>query len=195
MNFEERDPGDRRRLRRRVLEERDALLRDRHRAVLLALDGRGAPEIASMLGRSRRSVQDWCYRYRDGGLDALLPKPRGRIKPKLPLEQHDAFKARMLAGPTDADEGRCTLRGLDAVRILEREFGVKYSLPGVYCLLHRLGLSSLKPRPRHRKSDPEQQERWLENAPLLSGRWRRSTPACPFRSGSKTSFAQVSRAR
>jgi len=169
MNVIEREPGDRRRLEQRVRDERDALLRDRHRAVLLALDGHGALWIASTLGRSRRSVQDWCYRYRDGGIEALLPRPRGRMKPKLPPEQHAAFKRRMLAGPTEVDGGRCTLRGLDAVRILEKEFGVKYSLPGVYCLLHRLGLSSLKPRPKHRKSDPEAQERWLEEAPLLSG--------------------------
>ena len=33
------------------------------------------------------------------------------------------------------------LRGEDACRILEREFGVRYTLDGVYDLLHRLKLS------------------------------------------------------
>ena len=56
----------------------------------------------------------------------------------------------------------------DARRIIEGEFGVKYSLPGVYVLLHRLGLSSLVPRPRHKKNDPEKMRQWLEEAPLLS---------------------------
>ena len=74
----------------------------------------------------------------------------------------------MLAGPTEADGGKCTPRGLDAVRILEAEFGVKYPLPGVRCLLHRPGLSGLEPRPKHRKGDPEAQGRWLEDAPPLS---------------------------
>lgn len=170
MNIIERQPGDRQRLEQRVRHERSALLRDRHRAVLLALDGHEAVEIAAMLGRARRSVQDWCYRYRDAGLEALLPRPRGRQAPKLPVCQHQAFRRRFLAGPTNRDGGVCTLRGRDAVRILEREFGVKYSLPGVYCLLHRLGLSCLRPRPRHRKADPEQQARWLQEAPLLSAR-------------------------
>lgn len=171
MNIIERQPGDRQRLRQCVRSERSALLRDRHRAVLLALDGHEAIEIARMLGRSRRAVQDWCYRYRDSGLDALLPRPRGRQAPKLPVERQEAFRRRFLAGPTEADAQHgslATLRGRDAVRILEQEFGVKYSLPGVYCLLHRLGLSCLRPRPRHRKADPQAQQEWLEQAPLLS---------------------------
>lgn len=168
MHVLERQPGDRRRLGDLARREKQAVLRDRYRAVGLALDGEEAPAIAARLGRARRPVQRWVYLYRDGGLDALLPRPRGRMRPKLPPERHEAFKRRMLAGPTEADEGRCTLRGLDAVRILEAEFGVRYSLPGVYCLLHRLGLSCLKPRPIHRKADPEARERWVEDAPLLS---------------------------
>ncbi len=170
MNITERQPGDRQRLLDLARRERSSLLRDRYRAVALALGGEAAPAIAAKLGRARRPVQRWAYLYRDGGTEALLPRTRGRRPTKLPCDQEQAFKTRMLAGPTDADEGRCTLRGLDAVRILETEFGVKYSLPGVYCLLHRLGLSSLKPRPIHRKADPAAQEKWLEEAPLLSGR-------------------------
>ena len=60
----------------------------------------------------------------------------------------------MLGGATEADGGVCSLRGVDAVRILEAEFGVRYTLDGVYDLLHRLRLSCLVPRPRHRKNDP-----------------------------------------
>jgi hypothetical protein len=49
------------------------------------------------------------------------------------------------------------LRGVDVQRILANEFGLLRSLSGVYHLLHRLGYSDLRPRPRHRKADPEQQ--------------------------------------
>jgi transposase len=76
----------------------------------------------------------------------------------------------MLAGPTERDGGVCTLRGRDAVRILQQEFGVSYSLEGVYDLLERLNLSCLKPRPRHRKNDPQAMKTWLERAPFLSAR-------------------------
>jgi hypothetical protein len=50
---------------------------------------------------------------------------------KLPRDQEAAFKARMLAGVTPADEGLCTLRGKEARRILQKEFGKHYTLGGV----------------------------------------------------------------
>ena len=71
-------------------------------------------------------------------------------------------------GPTEADGGVCTLRGLDAVAVLEREFGVAYSLKGAYDLLHRLGFSCLRPRSRHRKNEPAAMDQFRRDAPLLS---------------------------
>lgn len=167
MNVNQRMPGDRDRLKRLINSERDALRRDRYRAVLLALDGGEAAKIAVILGRSRRSVQDWVYAYRDGGIDNIHPPKRPGRTPKLPREREGELRARLDAGPTEAD-GVCTLRGRDVVRILEREFGVKYSLDGAYDLLERLGYTCQSPRPRHEKRDPEAQDRFKRAAPLLS---------------------------
>lgn len=135
--------------------------------MLLAIDGLKAPDIADRVGRSRRFVQRWCYAYRDHGLEGLTPRPMPGRPPTLPADQHQAFKQRILAGPTQ-DDGVCTLRGADAQRILEEEFGVRYSLNGVYKLLHHLNLSVLVPRPEHRKSDPQAMKQWVERAPFLS---------------------------
>ncbi|MDB5290615.1 MAG: family transposase [Phycisphaerales bacterium] len=121
-----------------------------------------------MLGRSRRFVQEWAYAYRDGGIEAIRPGKSSGRPPRLPRDKEQAFRARVLAGPAEADGGVCALRGVDAMRILEKEFGVRYSLDGVYDLLHRLRLSCLVPRPRHRKNDPEAMRQWLDSAPLLS---------------------------
>jgi transposase len=170
LRITEREPGDVAELERRAAAERDALRRDRYRAVVLALEGRAAAEVASALGRSRRGVQQWAYRYRDGGADAVQPKRRAGRAPRLPREQEPALAARLDAGPTPADNGVCTLRGKDVVRILEQEFGVKYTPAGAYELLERLGYSCLAPRPRHEKGDPAEQERFRAAAPLLSGR-------------------------
>ena len=41
---------------------------------------------------------------------------------------------------------------------LAHEFGVLRSLAGIYHLLHRLGYSYLRPRPRHRLANPQAQE-------------------------------------
>jgi transposase len=169
MLVRERDAGDLGRLQALMHRERDALRRDRYRAVTLALQRKQAVEIADRLDRSRRSVQDWVYAYRDGGLDAIHPRPRPGRKPKLPRERESELKARLDAGPRPED-GVCTLRGKDVVRILEAEFGVTYSLDGVYDLLERLNYSCLSPRPRHEKNDPAPQQQFKEQAPFLSGR-------------------------
>ena len=167
MRLTERVLGDIERLRQWAAAERDALRRDRYRAVLLALDGLDAVEIAGALGRSRRSVQDWAYAYRDGGIDAVQPKPRPGRAPKLPRDREAALKARLDAGPLPQD-GVCALRGRDVVSILEKEFGVRYSLGGVYDLLERIGYACLTPRPLHEKSDPQAIADFTTRAPFLS---------------------------
>jgi len=169
MDIVEREPGDRQQLSERIRREKNASRRDRYRAVWLALEGRDAPTIAAKLGRSRRRVQGWVYAYRDGGLEALHPKPRPGRPTKLPRPHEAKLKARLEAGPCE-DDGVCTLRGEDIRRILEREFGVVYSLNGVYDLLARLGYSCLAPRPRHEKADPKAQTQFREQSPLLSKR-------------------------
>ena len=166
------DPADLLTLQERVRSEANAKQRDRLRAVLLAAEGEDGQElegddIAKRLGRSPRFVDQWLARYRIGGLTAIKPGKAKGQKPKLPVEKQAAFKARLQSGPTEADAGVCTLRGLDAQRILEQEFGVEMGLSGVYELMHRLNLSCLKRRPQHRKNDPKAVADWLERAPVL----------------------------
>ena len=179
MDVTFRQQSDSERLAELIGSQSNARQRDRLRAALLASQGQETLAIAAMLGRSRRFVQQWAYAYRDGGIEAIRPgKSTGRPT-ILPSDQEQAFKERMLAGPTDADGGVCTLRGIDARRILEKEYGVKYSLDGVYDLLHRLKLSCLVPRPTHRKNAPQAMQAWVEAAPLLSRKSKRNTPTSP----------------
>lgn len=167
MRVTERAPGDIDELRRLAAGERDAMRRDRYRAVVLALGGGEAAGIAAALGRGRRNVQKWVYAYRDGGVAAVQPPRRKGRTPKLPRESEPAFKARLDAGAVPGD-GVCTLRGADVVAVLEREFGAKYTLGGAYDLLDRLGYSCLRPRPKHEKADPAAAEAFKASAPLLS---------------------------
>jgi len=159
-------PDDAQTLDRLIRCETNAKQRDRYRVVRLATAGEQTKTIMHMLGRSRGFVQDWAYAYRDGGLDAIAVKPQPGRPPTLPADQHDAFRQRVLDGPTE-DDGVAALKGADFVRILEEEFGVNYTLNGVYELLGRLGLSFLSPRPEHRKSDPQAMAKWVERAPFL----------------------------
>jgi transposase len=167
MNVTLHHPEDLQRLRDISHKEHNAKQRDRYRAVLLALQGQTAEAIMNTLDRSRNFVQRWVYAYRDNGIDAICPRRQTGRPRKLTELEEVQLRERILAGPRQQD-AVCSLRGKDARRILESEFGVQYSLAGVYVLLHRLGLSSLVPRPRHRKNDPEKMRQWLQEAPLLS---------------------------
>lgn len=172
------DEMDRPRLEVLVRSEANAKQRDRYRAVLLAMgegesDGaaeREGDEIAEMIGRSPRFVDEWVGRYRRGGLAALVPRKQPGRRPKLTPEQEAKLRARLDAAARDGppvEDGVCTLRGKDVCRIIEQEFGVTHTLGGIYDVLRRLGYSSLVPRPRHRKNDPAAMAQFQQDAPLL----------------------------
>ncbi len=167
MDVTTQHPNDIDELIRRIRNTRNAKQRDRYRAVLLAIRGLTAPQIMDKLDRSRAFVQRWTYIYRDHGLEAMYEKPRSGAPPKLRREDEQAFKDRLNGGPLETD-GVCTLRGKDVQRILKEEFGARYTLDGAYAVLHRLGFSCLRPRPKHRKNDPQKMAQWVNDAPLVS---------------------------
>ena len=167
MNVRIRHPNDLQRLSDIIRKEANAKQRDRYRAVLLALEGQTTEAIVTTLGRSRRFVQRWVYVYRDDGIDAISPKRQTGRPRKLTESEEVQLRERVLAA-VKPEDAVCSLRGPDIRRIIKNEFGVEYSLPAVYVVLHRLGLSCLQPRPRHKKNDPQKMRQWLQEAPLLS---------------------------
>jgi transposase len=166
----------------------------RHQAVVLALQGKAAAEIAGALDCGARTVQAWVARYNAGGVAALSERPRPGRPTTLPRDQEVRLRQRLDAPPRPED-GTCALHGPDIRRILEAEFGVLYTLQGVYDLLHRLGYSSLMPRPRHKGSDPEAQEAFKKGLPGGSPPSPRPTRSSGSRSGSRTRRGSVSRGR
>jgi transposase len=139
----------------------------RFRGIILATAGQSAARIAAALGCTPRAVQKWAHRYNQGGADALADRPGRGGKPRLDPAEHGRLRQRIEAGPTPED-GVCAFHNPDIRRILAAEFGVALGEQAVYDLLHRLGLSSLMPRPIHRKADPEAQEAFKKAPPRPS---------------------------
>ncbi len=194
MDVKERMAGDLEGLRTLAASERNAKQRDRLRAVALALDGELTEEIMTTLDRSKNFVQRWVYAYRDGGIEAIRAKKQTGRKRKLTKQQSDQLAERLDAGATEKD-AVCTLRGEDIRAIIQEMFDTSYSLNGVYALLHAMGYSRLRPRPRHEKNNPAAMEEWKKAAPLLSSASASSTPARKSRSGGRTKPASDRRAR
>src|SRR4051794_36262080 len=159
MHVEDHDPLDR--LQEAARGHRNTRTWPRVQAVILAKQGDPAPQIARALGVSRRAVQTWVAIYNRAGLEALPDRPHPGRRPILPRDQEARFLERIDAPPRPED-GVCELRGADIRRILEQEFAARYTLDGVYKLLHRLGYSDLMPRPQHPESDLEAQEFFKE---------------------------------
>ncbi len=148
-------------LQHRTSSIRDTKLWKRHQAVVLAIQGRSAKQIAEALGCSQWAVQKWVTRYNRLGPGALQERPRSGRPLRCDGPEVARFLQRVEAGPTP-EEGRSTFYGHDYQRILRDEFGVVMSLQAVYDLLHRLGFSSLMPRPQHKDSDEEVQALFKE---------------------------------
>jgi transposase len=166
----------------------------RFRAVVLARQGKSAPQIAEILDCGVRPVQRWTERYNKGGAEGLKERQgRGR-KPRLSAEQEPRFRARLDAGPTAADQ-TCAFHGKDFQRILEKEFGVLLKLGAVYCLLHRLGYSRVCPRPRHPDADPAAAEGFKKTRRIRCGTWPRPIRTRGWKSGSRTRPASDNRGR
>lgn len=192
MHVEERDGVDE--LRRLARSQSDARMRIRVQAIVLAKQGRTAVEIAETLGVSRRPVQAWVRRYNQSGVEGLRHRPGQRRREKLSAAEREQLVARLESGPRKEDQV-CALRGRDLQRILQDEFGKLYHLNGVYALLHRLGYSSLMPRPKHRKADPQAQEAFKKTSAPRSTRFAKPIPKSGWKSGFRMKRASASKAR
>jgi len=150
-------------LRIAVHETSDADERDRVRMVMHAKEGETGEAIAQRFGYTSRAVRKWVHRYNRGGLEGLKDLPRSGRPRHLDAAKEEEVRQRLDAGAKPED-GVCALRGADVRRILEEEFGARYSLGGAYVVLHRLGYSSLVPRPQHPEADPAAQEEFEKNS-------------------------------
>lgn len=157
--------------------EKNARLARRIHAVYLAAKGLSCPQIMTITGAARRTIQQWVRKYNKQGINGLKDKPRPGQPTKLPRKAELRFCERIEAAPTKKD-GVSVLNGPAIRRILECEFGVVYSMQGLYDLLHRLGYSCLCPRPQHEKADPQLQEQFKKTS---SKRWIKSNQPIPAR--------------
>ena len=192
MHVEVRDEAAE--LRRWARNEKNAKLAQRLRLVAFAMEGHASLEIGRWVDLSQRQVQHWVRRYNQGGVDGLKDQPGRGPNPMLAADEVTQLKARIDAGPAPND-GVCTLRGKEVQRILEEEFGKIRKLGAVYKLLHKLGYSSLAPRPQHRHADPAAQEAFKKTCRRMSSAFVANIPSSECNSSFRTKCDLVSKAR
>ena len=113
----------------------------RLQAVLLAKKGLTAPARSEMLPLSRRSVQNYVYRYNNNSLARLNDNYARDNRNMLTKEQRQALIDHFDRQALEPEGGT---RVADHVgNWVESQFNVLYSLFGFYKLLHNLGYSWL----------------------------------------------------
>jgi transposase len=107
----------------------------------------GLYAIAERLGRPRSVIQRWFDLFRQGGLERLLHKGRGKGTPsRLTAEAAAALRQKLKAGGWR--------RAVEAQRWLAETHGIVVGLATIYKYLKRLGARLKVPRPCHEKHDP-----------------------------------------
>ena len=131
-------------------------IRQRLPVVRFVKEGRSGTEVAALMNLHVTTVRKYVHQYNQDGLEGLRPHFRGGSRRMTP-DQEEQFQQRVYAGAQPEDDVN-VLHGRDWQRVLETELGLHYSLRAVYVILHRLRGSSLCPRPRHPKGNPEAQD-------------------------------------
>jgi len=124
--------------------------------------GKTYDEVAAMLHYSRNSIMKWVSKYQEKGINALLVTKTGRGKVSmLSKGMSIEFNEAVISLQENRQGGRIT--GKDVVKFVEEQYGVKYSVSGIYKVLSRMGLSWVSGRSIHTKANPEAQETFKKN--------------------------------
>lgn len=130
------------------------------RAVELKAKGWKQRDIAEALGVSKGAVSQWLKAAQEGGPEALRRRKAGGPKPRLSEGQVNQLPQVLQPGAEAFGfRGQVWTRG--RVRsVIQRVFGVTYSLKQVGRLLKRIGWSLQKPMERASQRDEAAIERW-----------------------------------
>lgn len=166
----------------------------RIRAVLSVARGNHVPSVARSMSVAERAVRHWVHGYNRRGLVGLQDQRKGR-RCRLGDSQIEKIRERLREG-AQPEDGVCSLRGRDIRRILEKEFHVRYGRSSIYYFLHhQLGMSYLKPRPLHRKTDPQAQAAFKKTSGKSCKNSGKRIRTDGSRSGSRTRAGSANKVR
>ena len=143
-----------------VKKKLDEAVRRRVRAGRMLLAGKTPAQAALAVGVARQTVYTWKAVLNEGGIDALRDMPmRGRPS-RLDDEQLQALARVLLQSPTEHGFGTelWTLKRVGVV--VQRMFGVEFSISQIWRILGGLGFSVQKPERRALERDEDAVQSW-----------------------------------
>lgn len=179
--------------RSRAKKDRDLEFDKRLRSILLVGHEHYTQKAAAkILEVTENCVTRWVMTYKSAGIEGLRPGIHPGAKPRLT----DAQKARLSKwieeGPEECGLDTGVWTGPIVRDLIERRFGIHYSVPQVRKILHQLGFSVQYPKHVLSEASQKDQDRWLRRV-LPEIKKRLLAKAALF--SSRTSASSSSRAR
>jgi transposase len=132
----------------------------RRKAIALLKSGQTFQEVAAIVGASISSLVRWQQAYRRDGPAGLRSKPNHGRPPFLSPREKQQLEEVLLRGPLGLGY-RTDLWTLKRVgQVVEKRFGVRYSVSGLWKLMASLGWSCQKPETRARERDEKAIAHW-----------------------------------
>jgi len=146
------------------------MLNKQQRELIIKLrqDGKKQQQIAQLIGCSQAAVSKWISKYESGRTLETLPRsgrPTILTAPRL-----KKLRNKLLHEVRNANKRFCSLNTKQLASIIKKEVGKAYSLRHVERIMHKLGFSLIKPRPKHIKQDPKKVAEFREEFKKNSNR-------------------------
>jgi transposase len=130
-------------------------------AVALNMEGKTAPEVASILKVHHTNVCLWLHRWKDAGIQGILEGHRSGRPDRLSEEQRTALADILDSGPISYGFNSGVWTYSMVSRVIEEEFSVSYHPAHVSRILHELQFSVQRPKKILVKADKTLQSRWI----------------------------------
>ncbi len=134
----------------------------RLKAAKLFDQGKGASEVARLLGVRRQSAHAWLLRWEEEGKGGLRSKGPAGPKSRLTPEQCAAIRSELLEGPEAHGYATAVWTLPRVAKLIKERYGVRYHPAHVWRLLRSFGFSCQQPTRRAIERDEVAIATWKE---------------------------------
>jgi transposase len=107
--------------------------------------GKLPQELESIYETSFKSICNWVHRLNEGGIEALVDKPKPGRNNRLSKDELQSIKAVLLnKQPEDYGFNSATWTGPLLIELIKTEYHVEYKKAQIYNILKKLGLTFQK---------------------------------------------------
>ena len=143
--------------------EKDKRIYQRLMMLAYLKEGMSKAQVSRLTFTAPDRVYAWLKRFREQGIEGLRDKPRSGRPGLLDRSAYDALQQKIKDSQSLLSGGR--LRGEDIIQLVKDEWGVEYTLSGIYRLMKAIGMSWVSTRSKHPEQDEQAQQQFKKTLP------------------------------